>query len=370
MQGGHCPPPLHRRNDMTFMTRRLRLGLIIAAGVILALLLALFIAARVLLQPERFSDMLRDAAATAGLKLTLGAPAEPSLWPQPAVVLRDMTLSVKGRPLLLVAKARLVVPWRAFLGGPPSITQLQLQSPRLDIGAVPSALAQLPPSAGGVPNLPRIDTGIVVEDGSLVLDDRVLLDHMHLETGVLAPGQPFALHVIAQTATAQRYAFDLSMTPHTGNGALQFDDMRFEVNGPADTQGALQGRARWSGGANLQLDLAGTAQRHVGDVYQLALQLHPATTGTPMLLAIKMTGKAAQADLRLPPSQLAAWWDQAFNAKGNRLPLPPLDGHAEVSAMDVGGVHVEGLELRAGDALPAVASSAPAVPAGAVATPR
>ena len=47
-----------------------------------------------------------------------------------------------------------------------------------------------------------------------------------------------------------------------------------------------------------------------------------------------------------------------------RLTVPPGSGHADIAKIEMGGVTIEGLTLRAGDEVPAAASAAvPASPA-------
>lgn len=346
---------------MATMTRRLRLTLITLVGIVLVLALALLIAVKVLLQPQRFTDMLRSAVQSAGLQLRLGEPAEPTLWPTPAVVLRDMTISVRGQPLLVAARGRLVVPWHALLGGPTSITRMELDSPQLNLTALRAALAQLPQGAGGVPGLPHIATGIVIDDGSLVLGDEPLLSDMHLETGTLASGRPFQLVVTAQNAHGQPDTFTLNMLPRADQHALSFDNITIRMHSEPNTNVSLHGQARWGAGANVQMNLSGTLQRSADDTYQLGLQLMPAATQTPFLLALKVDGNDIHADLRMPPLALASWWSQLTgNNDIGKLPLPPLDGQLQAKQLDLGNIHVEGLKMLAGDALPASGSSTPA----------
>jgi AsmA protein len=351
---------------MAVMSPRLRLSLLIAAGVIAAAALALLLAVYLMLQPARFTDLLRNSAHQAGLELTLSAPAEPTLWPQPALVLRGLTLSAQGQPVLVAVRGRLVLPWRTLLGGPPAITRLELDAPRLDLEALRTALAQLPQKAGGAPNLPRIDAGILITDGSLVRGDNVLLDHIRLQTGVLAPGQVFDLQLAAQGSGGQPYAFTLRMTPQLARDMIVFDAVHVSASSPPQSQAQLDGTAQWRGGANLAMTLQGHLSQTPDRDYAMAVQLLPASADTPFVLAVKLDGNDLHADLQLQPLQLAAWWSEvAGSGDAGNLPLPPLDGHVEAAKLDFGAMHIEGLQLRAGSALPATAGSAPAPAASA-----
>lgn len=343
------------------MTRRLRLTLISVTCIVLVLALALLIAVKVLLQPQRFTDMLRSAVQSAGMQLSLGEPAAPTLWPKPAVVLHDMTISVHGQPLLVAARGRLVVPWHALLGGRTSITRMELDSPRLNLTALRTALAQLPQGAGGVPSLPHIEAGIVINDGALVLNDEIVLNHMHLETGTLTNDRPFHLVVTAQDAHGRAGTFNLNMLPKSSQRALSFDNILVSMHSKPDISATLHGQGSWASGANVQVNLSGTLQRSAADLYQLDLRLMPAAATTPFLLAVKVEGSDVHADFRVPPLALASWWSQLTDKDNmSSLPLPPVNGQLQAKSLDLGKVHIEGLKIMAGNALPASASSVPA----------
>jgi AsmA protein len=63
----------------------------IAIGVLVvlaALAVALAIYVHSLLQPQRFTSLLENDLAAVGLRLEMRAPAEPTLFPRPAVQLK------------------------------------------------------------------------------------------------------------------------------------------------------------------------------------------------------------------------------------------------------------------------------------------
>lgn len=350
------------------MHRRVRLTLIGIGGALAIVALGLLVAVYLLLQPQRFTDLLRSSAHDAGLELNLNAPAEPTLWPQPALVLHGLTLSVQGTPMLIAVRGRLVLPWRTLFGGPPAITRLELDAPRLDLDALRTALARLPQQAGSAPTLPRIDAGILISEGSLVRGQTLLLEDIRLETGVLAPGQVFTMQLSAQGAGGEPYAFLMSMTPRVTGHVLDFDSVRIVASSTPDSRAQLDGAAQWRGGADLSMNLHGQITHAPDRSYAMALQLQPASDATPFVLGLKLDGPELHADLSLPPLGLAAWWSEvAGDSDAANLPLPPLDGRIDAANLDVGGVHIEGLQLRAGNALPAPASSAPAAAASTAA---
>lgn len=350
------------------MSRRLRLSLLVAGGLAAAVVLSAVIVVYLLLQPDRFTAMLQTQAHAVGLDLRLASPASPSLFPRPALDLNGITLSAEGAsaPILLAARGRLALPWHTLFGGPTVISQLQIDSPRVDLDALQSWMAALPAQADNVaPNIPRIDTGIEITRGSVVRGDEVLLDNLSLRAGSLISGQPFPLSITA-TASGKPWQLRLSATPRIEGNALQLNDISLHVSQGSAVILALSGRARWHGAANAAATLAGKLDRADAGQYSISLVLTPADQDAPLLLALKLDGPGNHADLRLPPLALASWWSQLGNPQDPRLSVPPGSGHAEFGNIDVGGVHIEGLTVQAGDNVPATAASsaAPARPGG------
>ena len=104
------------------MTRRLRIGLYVVGGIVAVLLLGMFIAMYVVLQPARFTALLQSRARDAGLELTLANPASPTIWPKPALELDGITLRSRGvdTPMLVAARGKLVLRPPLFLHAPGS----------------------------------------------------------------------------------------------------------------------------------------------------------------------------------------------------------------------------------------------------------
>jgi uncharacterized protein involved in outer membrane biogenesis len=350
------------------MSRRLRLSLLVAGGLAAAVVLSALVVVYLLLQPDRFTVMLQTQAHAVGLDLRLASPASPSLFPRPALDLNGITLSAEGAntPILLAAHGRLALPWHTLLGGPTVISQLQIDSPRVDLDALQTWMAALPAQAGNTaPNIPRIDTGVDITRGSVVRGDEVLLDNLSLRAGSLISGQPFPLSVTA-TAAGKPWQLRLSATPRIEGNALQLNDISLHVSQGSAVTLALSGRARWHGAANAAATLAGKLDRADAGQYTISLVLTPADQDSPLLLALKLDGPGNHADLRLPPLALASWWSQLGNPQDPQLSVPPGSGHAEFGSIDVGSVHIEGLTVQAGDNVPATATSsaAPARPGG------
>jgi hypothetical protein len=351
------------------MSRRLRLILLMLGGFALAVVLAAVIAVYLLLQPERFTRMLQTQARTAGLELNLASPASPTLFPRPALDLDGITLNAEGAgaPILLAAHGQLVLPWHTVLGGPTVISQLQIESPRVDLDALQEWLAALPAQPEDAPpNIPRIDTGVSISHGSVVRGNEVLLGNVSLEAGSLISGQPFPLALSAVTAAGTPLQLRLSATPRIEGNALQLNNITLHLSQGGAMTLALTGNAHWHGAADAAASLAGKLDQASAGQYDISLLLTPADQSNPLLLALKLDGPANHADLRLPPLALAHWWSQLGDPQGPQLSVPPGSGHAEIAKLEAGGISIEGLTIRAGDAVPAPAgtAAAPAKPAG------
>jgi len=351
------------------MSRRLRLTLLALGGFALAVVLAAVVAVYLLLQPERFTRMLQTQARTAGLELNLASPASPTLFPRPALDLDGITLNAEGAgaPILLAAHGQLVLPWHTVLGGPTVISQLQIESPRVDLDALQEWLAALPAQPeGSPPNIPRIDTGVSISHGSVVRGNEVLLGNVSLEAGSLISGRPFPLGLSAVTAAGTPLQLRLSATPRIEGNALQLNNITLHLSQGSAMTLALTGNAHWHGAADAAASLAGKLDQASAGQYDISLLLTPADQSNPLLLALKLDGPANHADLRLPPLALAHWWSQLGDPQGPQLSVPPGSGHAEIAKLEAGGISIEGLTIRAGDAVPAPAgtAAAPAKPAG------
>jgi AsmA protein len=343
------------------VSRRLRLVLIGIGGFALAVAVVALIAVYLVLQPDRFTAMLQAQARDAGLELNLDHPASPTLFPRPALDLQGITLSAQGAnaPILFAEHGLLVLPWRTLFGGPTVITQLKIESPRVDLDALQAWLSALPaqPERRSL-SIPRIDTGISISHGSLVRGDQLLLGNVGLEAGCLASGLPFPLSISATTDTGTPLQLRLSATPRINGDALLLDDIALHLELGSDTRLNLTGNAHWHGASDAAAALAGKLVHADASSYDVSLQLMPQSPAHPLLFALKLDGPDNHADLRLPPLAFARWWRALADEAGPQLSIPPGDGSIQIGKFELDGVSIEGFSMQAGDAVPASAGSA------------
>lgn len=382
---------------------RLRWIAAAAAAVLLVLVVALVLHVRALLQPQRFTNMLEGDLSAVGLSLKLQSPAEPMLFPHPGVKLEGITLSNAGAgtPLLQADAATIVVPWRTLLRGEPAIERVDIDSPRVDLDELKTLLARLPHRAGP-PRLPTVTAGIHLSQGTLLAHGKPLLFGVSVDTGSLAPGQPFRLDASARGKVGQAFTGSLETVPSPPrDGAITFMPLSLKLAAAGGVSLQLHGRGSWRGGEALALNLSGSLQ------HASLLPAPPATTGkpvasaqlvasaqavvaapapavsdaisiavappkgtTPLTIAIKLDGADAQADLHLQPAAFADWWQRLLATTPVPAPMPtPFTGTATVQKLDLGWLQASGIEIESHpDLAPAAsASSAPAAPASAAA---
>lgn len=358
------------------MSRRTKLVLLSLGGLLVVAVLGAAVSVYLLLQPDRFTAMLQAQARAVGLELNLASPASPTLFPRPALDLKGITLNAEGAtvPILLAARGRLALPWRTLLGGPTVISQLQIDSPRVDLDALQEWIAALPAQrAGAAPNIPRINTGISISHGSVVRGNEVLLDNVALQAGSLISGEPFPLTLSADTSTGTALQLRLSATPRIQGNTLQLDDVSLHLAQGGNMTVTLTGNARWHGAADAAATLAGQLDGANTGQYDIALTLTPAGQDNPLLLALKLDGPDNHADLRLPPLALVSWWNLLNDPQSPRISLPPGSGHAEIARIDSGSISIQGLTVSADDRVPpsatSASSAAPAASASVDASP-
>ncbi len=344
------------------MPRWLRLTLLWTSSITLVFVVVALVAVHLLLQPERITAVLQSQARDAGLELNLASPATPALFPRPALELEGITLSAQGAnmPILLAARGELALPWRTLFHGDTVISQMQIDSPRVDLDALQSWLGNLPSGPATVPTeIPRIDAGVRITRGSLVRGNQMLLGDVELETGQLAADHPFPLTISAKDANGTPTQLRLLLTPRIKAGALQLDNIALRLTHSTTLTMQLAGDAHWRGAADAAAHLSGKIDHADAGTYVASIELAPADQANPLMLALKMDGPDNHADLRIPPLALADWWTQLDHDEGPRLAVPPGNGHAEIERLDAGDVSIEGLTIQAGTDAPASSATAP-----------
>jgi AsmA protein len=345
------------------MNRPLRIGLYAVGGIVAAVVLAAFVATYVMLQPERFTSLLQSRARAVGLELALASPASPTLWPKPALELEGLTVRASGSdvPLLVASRGKLVLPWHTLVGGEARISRLEVDGARIDLDALAAYLDTLPsrPSTAGA-ILPTVDAGFRIERGTLLRGNELLLSNVDIDAGRLANGLPFALALAASTADGTAYSLELETTPALSRGVLTLRDVELGLSSEPRFAATLRGEATWRGGADVGATLKGRVTRKGGPPYDMALSITPANQRDPLYVALKLDGDNDRTDIRIPPIGFTEWWGGI--QAGGPPTLPPVLGTIEAKSVDVGGVRMQGLRIRATPTVPAATSSTASAP--------
>lgn len=324
-------------------SHRFRMALVGSLAVLAVLVAGLLLAVHLLLQPQRFTALLETAASAANLKLKLEHPAHAELLPVPGLVLEGLSLSVPGHaePMLTAARGKLRVPWRALLGGVPTITQLELDAPQMNLDELDGYIAGLP--TGRAPWLPQIRTGVVLNDGSLSSHGRIVLADVTIKIGQLEPGRPFQMTVSARNASALPISLAVTGVPHSGTKVVSLEPMQLLGDLPGYGHFDLIGHARWLGGSRAQVAVAGSAGAPA-----LSLNLAFSNTAGPAMLDVLIRRPHQQLDAHFDPAALLTWWKGLFSQGPGLQPLvpPPLAAAASASQFTFGTVQFSGLSVR------------------------
>lgn len=370
-------------------------------AVLVALAIALAIYVHGLLQPQRFTALLENDLAAAGLRLNMQEPAEPTLFPRPAVQLQAFSLTIIGSdtPVLQATGATIVVPWRALLHGEVAIERVDIDAPRIDLGEVESLVARLPHRTGATraPRLPTIATGIRMSRGTLTRNGTPLLFDFTLQTGALAPGKPFRLDASARTSGGRRFLCSVETVPSVPHdGVIDFEPLQVHFTTRPGLALDLQGHASWRGGTDLAAQFEGTlehpaaapaaattaakaatgASTGTGNpgpraralvIDKVAVELEASHGSAPLLATVKLTGEDAQLDMRIRPTEFGTWWNRLLSATPGQQPAPmPFTGTAHLRELDLDGFKATGIHIEATPAsAPAPAASTAPVPASA-----
>lgn len=347
------------------MSRRLLAGVV--AAVVLLALLAAALAVRSLLSPERFTELVSERVQAAGLELRLDEPAKPTVWPHLAVQLRGLQLrrSGYGDTLLRAREVLLVVPWRSLLRGEARISALHVNSPVVDMDEIQAWLGGLGGGTdSGVPQLPRVDAGISVADGTVLRGNQLLLKALRVQMDRLEPERALTLHVAALDARDRPLDLRLDATPRQLAEAIELAPLELRLSAGSPPAVALGGALRWYGGSRLDGQLDGGLQLADGE-FRAHIGWAAGADADPAPLHVVLDGAESHLDLSMDPARVVRWW-QAITAADGALPLPPVRGSVRVQKLDLGALKLEG--VRVGNA-PDDAQADPASDPGAAADP-
>lgn len=349
-----------RRRSMIVGVALLVLVVFIVAGVLIV---------RSMLSPERFTGMLREQASQAGLRLRLDGPASPTLFPHLAVRIEGLRLSRAGydADMLTAREARLVVPWSSLLAGQARIERLEITSPRIDLEQIKAWMDGLAgaSAAPGPPQLPTVEAGVHVIDGTLLSGSKLLLQSLSLQTGRLHPGSSFRLNLQALQPDNRPLAVQLDTVPTQSDAQITLSPLSLHASAGAPPSLDLQGHLSWRGGLSFGGALDGSLALADGN-YDASLHLmpspHAAVTDGSGRMRVKLDGKDTHMDLELSPVETWQWW-QSIATAGSGLPLPPVTGTVRAEHVDAGAVKFQGLQIESG--LPASSASTQAPAAAA-----
>ncbi len=345
--------------------RRLAVG-----GLVLLLVMALVgvFAVHSMLSPERFTRLLRDQARAVGLEMRLGVPARATLWPHLAVQLRGLRLIRDGHAsaMLSAREVLLVVPWSSLLQGQAKMESLRVYDPRIDVAQIKPWLSSL--DAGGEPGtpyLPAIGAGIEVAGGTVVSGNDLWLKSLRLTTGKLEPGQPFRLSMQALTADDQALVLELDATPGEEKDMVRLDPLQLHLAAGKSPALHLTGSLQWQGGLRVRGRMHGRLEAGEARYVTTIEWADPAAGSSTGPLNISLVGERGRVTMALDPADAVAWWQQ-FTSQPE-LALPPVYGMMHVDSLNLGGIHIGGLEIASTPPLPPDPDSAatPAVTASA-----
>lgn len=372
----------------------------LGVGVLLgALLVAFALHVYALLQPQRFTSLLEQQLAGAGIKLRMQAPAAPALFPRPAVRMQGFSLTNVGSdtPVLRASGATIVVPWRALLHGEVAIERVEITAPRIDLGQLKTLLARLPQHAGP-PRLPTIAAGVHMVQGTLSNAGNPLLFELDVDTGELVPGHPFRMDASARSAGGRRLTASFTTVPSSPrDGAIDLNAIQLDFTKQGGVSTHLKGRGQWQGGEAITLHLegdlrypplaadarssapatggtpaAGTSTQPSENpaTDHLTLDVRPPRGQSPLSIALQLSGDDTNANVRLQPTEFGAWWRRLLAASPGHPPGPlPFTGTASVRNLDLGQLRITGLHIEADPDL-APASATTAAPPAAASTAR
>lgn len=357
------------------LSRRLKFGLI-ALAVLGALIAAgVWVAGR-LLQPERLTALVLDRAETAlGLQLSVAAPADYALRPEPRLVLTGLSARMPGdaNPLLRAARVQLALPWATLTDRDAGVvvTRIVLDAPELDLAALRRWQATRPDSAAALAT-PTLTDGLDIDAGRILGEGWTLTD--------IALALPALAQDTATTLTASgvfergtlRAPFDaaLTTTPRVRGEQIVLDALALRFS--SDTaqspspMPSLTAAGQLGFGRSYDLALAGELLRWPASWPALPEPLASSTSPLPFTL-----GYARALDFSEPLTMTLARDDARLAARlaipsiidwlgaDAATPLPPLLGTFNADQLQVGAVTLHGVSITVDEDAPAADASNP-----------
>lgn len=370
----------------------------------LAITLALLAAAGLWLnhqlEPNRLARRVLDTVGPSqGLEISFRGTPSYGLWPEPRLVLPEVSARQPGADtaLLTAERAEISLPWGTVRGdGPLVITYIELDGPALDLAAFRDWRANRPETTDTT--IPTLSRGVRVTGGS-VLGDGWQLQDMDLVLGPVAPDETASLEFTGLLATGSLRAsatgtLDVEkLAESTGfelvaDGEIEQDDrlMAYRLQAPCDfdrqppettvhcsdveftgdsplpTLRADRFSMTLGGPAGAQLGLEGWMREWPEDWPVLP---EPASTDVrPTRFDIGYEGaadfsdpvtvKIERGETRLDATAVIAEV-QAWLADEERTPLPPLLGRFSAPSLVVEGFTLENVQAEIVEPAPASA---------------
>jgi len=186
--------------------------------VVALVLLALLLALRFALQPERATRfLLTRVGNTLGLEITASGASEYHLRGTPTLVIRDVVAREPGAavPVLSADRILLSLPWSTIRarGAVLAAERLELDAPVLQVDALQHWLETRPPSEA--PRFPTLEQGIHVQNGVIRSggDDDWRIAALDIELPYLAPEARLQARLHGRyEAPPVRVPFELALT--------------------------------------------------------------------------------------------------------------------------------------------------------------
>lgn len=344
--------------------RGLRRAPIVLAVLLLALLLAA-LSAPWWFDAHRVAGLALGRAGTAtGLEWRIDGVPELHWRPRPWLALPGLEArDAQGRSLLAAKRVELALPWSTLRGESLRIEALRIDAPVIDLDAALDWWKAQP--AGEVATLPELD-GLLVTDGRLHWRGNGV-DQIQLALPLFKAGEAMALEAsgrvqaAAPAATAGdpagsppgRAPFGfrvvLQATPQVAPLRLEALHLSLSGDGPVP-DAALAGRlqfAPWQLKAEGQLPAWPAAWPALpaplsGNAAPIAFAItQDGVSATDAEAVLTLRRADAAIELRGVPGELVAWSD----AEDAPL-LPPLAGHAELPAVELDDVRLEGIRIE------------------------